>query len=73
MAKKTEAPKKVNYNEASKAELEKALSEKTADLSTTIRSFKSGELVNPRSLGALKKEIARIKTALRAHELKESK
>ena len=33
------------------------------------RSHKAGELVNPRALGQIRKEIARLLTAIRAQEL----
>lgn len=54
-------------------ELQKDLATKQGELAESVRSHRSGELVNPRALGAIRKEIARIKTALRENELKESK
>ena len=39
------------------------------DLLDSRRSHKAGELVNPRALGQIRKEIARLLTALRAQEL----
>lgn len=44
---------------------------KQQDLNDSRRSHKAGELVNPRVLGQIRKEIARLKTAIRAAELKE--
>lgn len=57
-------------------ELKKNLAAKQADLLAARKSHRSGELVNPRVLGATRKEIARLHTAIRAAELaakKESK
>ena len=49
------------------------LAELQNDLSDAKRSHKAGELVNPRRLGELRKEIARTKTAIRANELGKEK
>lgn len=68
-AKKTTEAKKVLTPEKMHTELAK----KQADLNDAKRSHKSGELVNPRVLGELRKEIARLHTAIRADELKEKK
>ncbi len=66
-AKKVEAVKKqLNIAEMEAADLESYLAEMNQNLITTRQSHKSGELVNPRVLGETRKEIARIKTALRA-------
>lgn len=54
-------------------ELQKDLTAKQSELIEAVRSHRSGELVNPRTLGAIRKEVARIKTAIRENELKESK
>lgn len=54
-------------------DLAKTLADKQADLSQSIRSHRSGELVNPRVLGSLRRDIARIKTAIRANELRKEK
>lgn len=54
-------------------ELRKELATKHDDLLTAKRSHQSGELVNPRVLGATRKEIARLNTAIRAAELAEQK
>jgi len=72
-AKKVE--KKVNYSAMSIADLNKALVEKHGDLLASKSSLKGGELVNPRVIGATRKEIARIHTAIRVAEAanKESK
>lgn len=44
-----------------------------SDLLETRRSHRAGELVNPRAITLGRKEIARLKTAIRAHELKGDK
>ncbi len=49
-------------------ELKKDLTAKQADLLTTKKSHRAGELVNPRVLGTTRKEIARLHTAIRAAE-----
>lgn len=52
-------------------ELQKDLASKQQDLIEAKRSHKAGELVNPRVLGATRKDIARILTQINA--LKETK
>ncbi|NCU37519.1 50S ribosomal protein L29 [Candidatus Saccharibacteria bacterium] len=57
-------------------DLQKDLLGKQHDLLESKRTHSSGELVNPRVLGATRKEIARLHTAIKAVELaakKESK
>lgn len=54
-------------------ELRAQLATKYQDLDDAKRSHKAGELVNPRVLGATRKDIARLQTAIRSSELKESK
>ena len=54
-------------------ELRSQLETKQKDLNEAKRSHKSGELVNPRVLTVTRKDIARLKTAIRASELKETK
>jgi large subunit ribosomal protein L29 len=51
------------------------LAAKQQDLLNTRKSHRAGELVNPRVLGTIRKEIARLHTAIRAAEqaTKESK
>lgn len=49
--------------------LEQQLATKQQDLATSYRSHKAGELVNPRALGAIRKDIARLKTAIRQSQL----
>lgn len=52
------------------------LAQKQADLIASRRSHKAGELVNPKVLNTARKDIARLKTAIRAAEItskKESK
>ena len=63
---------------AKKADVVKTIDELCAelaaeqqDLNDSRRSHKAGELVNPRVLGQIRKEIARLHTAIRAAELKE--
>ena len=67
VAKSTAA--KADYRALSVADLQKALAEKQQDLLDGTRSLRANELVNPRVLGVTRKEIARIKTALRHAEL----
>lgn len=52
-------------------DLRKDLTAKQQDLLDSRRSHKAGELVNPRVLRTIRKEIARLQTAIRAEELKE--
>lgn len=49
------------------------LAAKQQDMLDSRKSHRAGELVNPRVLGTLRKEIARLLTAIRAEELKEQK
>jgi ribosomal protein L29 len=63
-SKKVAAKKAVEVK--STVDLQKSLAEKQRDLLESMRSHKSGELVNPRVLGSLRKEIARLHTAIRA-------
>lgn len=56
--------------------LNEELDNKRQDLLTSLKSLKSGELVNPRVIRSLKKDIARTLTDIRAIEftkIKESK
>ena len=52
-------------------ELRAELATKQQDLNDSRRSHKAGELVNPRVLGQIRKEIARLHTTIHAAELKE--
>ena len=57
-------------------DLRKDLAAKQNDLLESRKSHRAGELVNPRVPGSIRKEIARLHTAIRAAELaskKESK
>jgi len=57
-------------------QLKTELQTKITDQLEAKRSHASGELVNPRVITSLRKDIARLHTAIRAHELaslKESK
>ena len=49
------------------------LAEKQQDLLEAKRSHAGGELVNPKVLHTIRKEIARLHTKIREAELKESK
>ncbi len=52
-------------------DLKNDLATKQNDLLEARRGHRAGELVNPRVITVTRKEIARIKTAIRAEELKE--
>lgn len=54
-------------------QLKSELLTKQNDQLETRRSHRAGELVNPRAITLGRKEIARLKTAIRAHELKGDK
>lgn len=54
-------------------QLKSELLTKQKDQLETRRSHRAGELVNPRAITLGRKEIARLKTAIRAHELKGDK
>jgi ribosomal protein L29 len=78
MADKTpKTAKKVVKKEApvvkSAEELKKDLVAKQEDMLQARKGHRSGELVNPRVITLTRKEIARIKTAIRALELKGEK
>jgi ribosomal protein L29 len=51
------------------AEMRVSLLAKQNDLIEAKRGLKLGELTNPRAITALRKEIARLHTAIRADEL----
>lgn len=72
MADKKPIEKKVAKKELTLAE---QIAAKRTELFDQKRSLAAGELVNPRVIGATRKEIARLLTAIRAEELaaKESK
>lgn len=53
------------------AQLREDLTTKQTDLLEARRGHAAGELANPRVLTQTKKEIARIKTAIRAAEISE--
>lgn len=61
--------------EAKELSLNEQLIAKRAELLELHKSNRAGELVNPRSITRVRKEIARLLTAIRAEELaaKESK
>jgi ribosomal protein L29 len=68
------AVKKVVKKEApvvkSLDELKKDLTTKQQDLLEARKGHRAGELVNPRAITFTRKDIARLKTAIRAEELK---
>lgn len=55
------------------ADLQKDLAGKQQDLLAARQGHRAGELVNPRTITLTRKEIARLKTAIRAEELKGDK
>jgi len=74
---KPAAPKKVVKKEAtvvkSREDLIKDLAAKQHDLLEARKGHRAGELVNPRTITHARKDIARLKTAIRAEELKGDK
>lgn len=68
--KKTDIVEKV---EATIKDLELDLQTKRKDLFDAIRSNRAGELMNPRVIKNLRKDIARILTELRTRDLAERK
>lgn len=54
-------------------DLQKDLAAKQNDLLEARKGHRAGELVNPRVITLTRKDIARIKTAIRAEELKGDK
>lgn len=72
-APKKTAQKQLALREMSVEELNKQLTQQRADLLEAKKSHRAGELVNPRVLGATRKQIARLNTAIRAAELKQPK
>lgn len=54
-------------------QLKADLTAKQADLLEAKRGHAAGELANPRALGGIRKEIARLHTAIRAAENAEQK
>ncbi len=72
------ADKKTTKKTVVKADEVKTIEQLQADLATklqdqleTKKSHAAGELVNPRAITSLRKDIARIRTAIRAAELSE--
>jgi len=69
--------KKVVKKEAtvvkSREDLIKDLAAKQHDLLEARKGHRAGELVNPRTITHTRKDIARLKTAIRAEELKGDK
>lgn len=61
----TKAPKKA---EATKKSLQEQLAEKRVDLHEAKKSLAAGELVNPRVISALRKDIARLLTNINAQK-----
>lgn len=61
----TKAPKKAEVTEKS---LAAQLAEKRTDLLEAKKSLAAGELVNPRVIGTLRKDIARLLTNINAQK-----
>ena len=55
------------------ADLQKDLEAKQSDLLQARQGHRAGELVNPRIITHTRKHIARLKTAIRAEQLKGDK
>lgn len=64
---------KVSTEGKSLEQLKADLLTKQNDLLEARRGHRAGELVNPRAITLTRKEIARLKTAIRALELKGDK
>lgn len=65
---KTVKKKVVPIAERTPEQLAKDLEDASVRLRDVKKSHASGELVNPRILGTIRREIARLKTALRAYQ-----
>ena len=67
------ADKKVKKAEEVKTidQLRETLATKQTELLDARKSHAAGELINPRVITKTRKEIAQLKTAIRAHELSE--
>ena len=72
-AKSVKKVTKVSLAAKSIEELKKDFATTQDNLLETRRSHRAGELVNPRAITHARKEIARLKTAIRALELKGDK
>lgn len=57
----------------STSELKKDLQSMSKDLLESKKSHKAGEMVNPKSIGKIKKNIARILTKIRQDEINSQK
>lgn len=64
---------KISLAGKSNEELQKDLVAKQNDLLEARKGNRAGELVNPRVITMNRKQIARLKTAIRANELKGDK
>jgi ribosomal protein L29 len=73
MPAKTSTKKPATPAQQSLEELRAAIAAKESDMLDYKRSLAAGELANPRILTVTRKDIARLKTALRNLELKETK
>lgn len=62
-----------NFKDMSLEDLAKALVEKTTDLKIAKISLKAGNLSNTNKISNLKREIARINTAINALNVEEEK
>lgn len=72
------APKTTKKPAAKKADEVKTIEQLRADLTAKLqdqleakKSHAAGELVNPRVITSLRKDVARLRTAIRAAELSE--
>ncbi len=67
--------KKASDKKQAKAELslQEQLAEAKQSLHDAKKSHRAGELINPRVIGEYRKNIARVKTAISAEKIRESK
>lgn len=70
---KTTKSTKVAVEVKTLEQLRAELTTKKADLLQAKRGHRAGELTNPRVITHTRKDIARLQTAIRAEELKETK
>ena len=65
--------KKATTDTTPATDLATQLTQKRVELIEAKRSHAGGELVNPRALGKIRKEIARLETAAKQAAIKEQK
>lgn len=68
---KTAKVAKIDYTSLDAKQRQEQLLEKRTELVDKQRALKAGELVNPRSIRSLRKEIARLLTAQQQAESRE--